>query len=46
MARTDFNKIVKCLHPDRYQDPAEKRGHEEALQAFNALKTAGLINVS
>jgi hypothetical protein len=45
MPREDYNKIINCLHPDRYGDAADRRRHEQALQIFTALKNAKQIEI-
>jgi hypothetical protein len=43
MPREDYNKIINCLHPDRYGNAADRRRHEQALQIVTALKNAKQI---
>jgi hypothetical protein len=37
MPAADRRKIRACLHPDRVQDPAQRKRHEEAVQLFEHL---------
>jgi hypothetical protein len=38
MSRSTHRKILFCLHPDRVQDEADKKRHEEAFRLFNGLE--------